>query len=186
VYVQDSCNVFYHHLVGVVGDCNNHPQIVLAGNDVAFWGQDDVILTVQCIDVWSTGYGSIAFASRQFTIIDVNFAKVGPLLNGTVLAAEEKSKINCGAQLTVAGSVAAIASAGDTSTISLSCPIVFQGPVQVNYVVEAVQGSIINASAATWFGSVTGQQYYCNHSEIDGAPSLPGSPGTAINYCVLQ
>src|SRR5438067_727563 len=33
------CDVYYHRFVGVIGDCNDRPDIVLSGDDVAFWAQ---------------------------------------------------------------------------------------------------------------------------------------------------
>src|SRR5262245_47409390 len=46
-----SCDVYYHRLVGVFGDCNDRPDVVLSANDVAFRAQDSAILVVQCVNI---------------------------------------------------------------------------------------------------------------------------------------
>src|SRR5262245_13679617 len=46
VYQHNTIN--YHRLVFVWADCNNRPDIVLFGNDVAFHAEDAAILGVRC------------------------------------------------------------------------------------------------------------------------------------------
>jgi hypothetical protein len=54
------CDIWYHRAVAVAGDCNDHPDIVLSGNDVAFRAQDSAILMVQCVNIRSVRSGPIA------------------------------------------------------------------------------------------------------------------------------
>ena len=107
-----SCNIHYHRLVFVYADCDDRPDIVLSGNDVAFWAQDSAVLAVQCVGIRSSGNGSIAFASRQFAIMDVSNVRIGQLAGGTVMSAQEMSKINCLSGVVLYGSVGHVAQAG--------------------------------------------------------------------------
>src|SRR5262249_42087172 len=104
-----SCNIHYHRVVFAVGDCNNRPDIVLSGNDIAFWAQDAAILAVQCVGIRSVGNGSMAFVSRQFAIMDVTDVRIGRLAGGTVMSAQEMSKINCLSGIALYGSVSYVA-----------------------------------------------------------------------------
>src|SRR5215469_2049401 len=45
-----SCNIRYHRLVVIYGDCNNHPDILLFGKDKAFSAEDSAILAVNCVE----------------------------------------------------------------------------------------------------------------------------------------
>ena len=41
-----SCNIRYHRVVVISADCNNRPDIVLLGNDIAFYAEDSAILGI--------------------------------------------------------------------------------------------------------------------------------------------
>ena len=144
-----SCDIFYHRFVGVYGDCNDRPDIVLSGDDVAFRAQDSAILVVQCVNIRSVGNGSIAFASRQFAIMDVDNVRIGQLAGGTVMAAQEMSKINCVSGLVLYGSVSYVATAGGMSTVILSCAFKFENTPQVKAIALAAQKSLIVASSSS-------------------------------------
>jgi hypothetical protein len=170
-----SCNIYYHRLVFLYGDCNDRPDIVLSGNDVAFWAQDSAILAVQCVGIRSSGTGSVAFASRQFAIMDVTNVRIGQLAGGTVMSAQEMSKINCLSGVVLYGSVGYVAQAGGMSTISLTCAFSFENTPQIDAIAVAVQKSLILASQASWVGALVGEKYICTDSQIDGATTIPGS-----------
>jgi hypothetical protein len=116
----------YHRIVVIYGDCNNHPDIVLFGKDVAFHAQDSAILGLNCVSIRSLGSHSIAFASRQFAIIDVADVWIGQLADGAVLRAEEMSKTNCLSGVVLCDSVGYVAEAGGMSTISPGCAFRFE------------------------------------------------------------
>jgi hypothetical protein len=181
-----SCEVHYHRLVFVYGDCNNHADIVLRGNDVAFHAQDSAILAVQCVDIRSSGNGSIAFGSRQFAIMDVDNVRIGPLVGGTVMSAQEASRINCLSGLVLYGSVGFVAQAGGMSTIALNCAFSFENTPKINAIAVAVQKSLILASQASWVGIFFGEKYICSDSQIDGAPTMPGTDPSSVNNCVTR
>jgi hypothetical protein len=181
-----SCDVHYHRLVGIVGDCNNRPDIVLSGNDVAFWAQDAAILTVQCVDIRSSGTGSVAFASRQFAIMDVTDIRIGQLAGGSVMSAQEMSKINCLSGVVLYGSVGYVAQAEGMSTVSLSCAFSFENTPQINAIAVAVQKSLILASQASWVGAFVGEKYICADSQIDGATTMPGTDSSSVNNCLIR
>jgi hypothetical protein len=137
-----SCNIYYHRLVGIFGDCNNRPDVVLFGNDVAFHAQDSAIVAVQCVDIRSSGNGSIAFASRQFAIMDVDNVRIGQLAGGTVMSAQEMSKINCMSGVMLYGSINYVAQAVGMSTVILKCAFNFEDTPHVNAIARAAQKSL--------------------------------------------
>jgi hypothetical protein len=181
-----SCDVYYHRLVFVYGDCNDRPDIVLSGKDVAFYAQDSAILAVQCVGIRSSGNGSIAFASRQFAIMDVDNVRIGQLAGGTVMSAQEMSKINCISRLVLYGSVSDVAQAGGMSTVSLSCAFSFENTPQIRAIAVAVQKSLILASSASWVGAFVGEKYICIDSQIDGATTMPGTDSSSVNNCLIR
>jgi hypothetical protein len=180
------CNIYYHRAVGISGDCNNRPDIVLSGNDVAFRAQDSAILVVHCVNIRSVGNGSIAFASRQFAIVDVINIRIGQLAGGTVMAAQEMSKINCISTLVLYGSVNYVAQAVGISTVLLSCAFSFENTPHVNAIAVAAQKSLIDASGASWVGDFVGEKYICTDSEIDGATTIPGTGSSSVNNCLAR
>jgi hypothetical protein len=180
------CNIHYHRLVFVYADCNDRPDIVLSGNDVAFWAQDSAILAVQCVNIRSSGNGSIAFASRQFAIMDVDNVRIGQLAGGTVMSAQEMSKINCLRGVVLYGSVGHVAEAGGMSTISLNCAFTFENTPQINAIARAIQKSLILASGASWVGAFVGEKYICADSQIDGATTMPGTDSASVNDCLAR
>jgi hypothetical protein len=113
------------------GGCNDRPDIVPFGNDVAFSAQD-TDRAVQCGGIRSLGNGWIAFASRQFAILDVSDIRIGQLAGGTVMSAQEMPKINCISGMVLYGSVGYVAQAGGMSTLSLNCAFSFENTPQVN------------------------------------------------------
>ena len=181
-----SCDVLYHRLVFVYADCKDRPDIVLFGNDVAFYAQDSAILAVQCVGIRSLGNGSIAFASRQFAIIDVSNVRIGQLAGGTVMSAQEMSKINCLSSLALYGSVRYVAQAGGMSTLSMSCAFSFENTPHVDAIARAVQRSLIIASQASWFGTFIGEKFTCADSQIDGASTMPGADPSSVNNCLAR
>jgi len=181
-----SCNVYYHRLVGVFGHCNDRPDIVLSTNDVAFWAQDSAILVVQCVNIWSVGNGSIAFASRQFAIMDVSNVRIRQLAGGTVMVAQEMSKINCISHLVLYGGVSYVAQAVGMSTVILSCAFSFENTPHVNAIARAAQKSLIDASGASWVGDFFGEKYICSDSQIDGATTMPGTDSSSANNCLAR
>jgi hypothetical protein len=56
-------------------------------------------------------------------ILDVSKVRIGELAGGTVMSAQEMSKINCLSGIALYGSVGYVAQAGGMSTISLSCAL---------------------------------------------------------------
>src|SRR5215471_9788202 len=139
------CDVWYHHTVNVSGDCNDRPDIVLSGNDVAFRAQDSAILVVQCVNIRSVGSGSIAFASRQFAIMDVGNIRIGQLAGGTVISAQEESRINCVSGVVLYGSVSYVAQAVQMSTVILhpSCAFSLENTPHMNAIMRAELKSLI-------------------------------------------
>jgi len=181
-----SCNVYYHRLVFVSGDCNDRPDIVLSGKDIAFSAQDSAILAVQCVDIRSSGNGSIAFASRQFAIIDVDNVRIGQLAGGTVMSAQEMSKINCMSRVMLYGSVRYVAQAVGMSTVILKCAFNFEDTPHVNAIARAAQKSLIDASGASWVGDLSGEKYICADSQIDGATTMPGTDSSSVINCITR
>jgi hypothetical protein len=181
-----SCDVYYHRLVFVYGDCNDRPDIVLSGKDVAFYAQDSAILAVQCVGIRSSGNGSIAFASRQFAIMDVDNVRIGQLAGGTVMSAHEMSKINCISRLVLYESVSYVAQASGMSTVSLSCAFSFENTPQISAIAVVVQKSLILASGASWVGAFVGEKYICIDSQIDGATTMPGTDSSSVNNCLTR
>jgi len=181
-----SCNITYHRLVYIYGDCNDRPDIVLSGNDVAFRAQDSAILAVQCVSFRSLGNGSIAFASRQFAILDVADVRIGQLAGGTVMSAQEMSKINCISGIALYGSLRYIAQASGMSTVSLNCAVSFENTPQINAIAFAVQKSLILTSDASWVGAFVGEKYICIDSQIDGATTMPGTDSSSVNNCLAR
>jgi hypothetical protein len=186
-YVGDSCNVYYHHLVSVHGDCGapRAVDIALRGSDAGFWAQDGAILTVQCVSVRSIGNGSIAVAARQFAIMDVNNAHVGPLPQGVAISAQEMSKINCGVTLTVGGPMNFVFAAGGRSTLSAGCAVTFESTPELTAVMWAAQGSLILAGLS-YSGATSGQRFICDASQIEGVAALPGAGESALNGCLAR
>jgi hypothetical protein len=181
-----SCSVHYHRLVGIFGDCDHHPDVVLFGNDVAFHAQDSAIVAVQCVDIRSSGNGSIAFASRQFAIMDIDNVRIGQLAGGTVMSAQEMSKINCLSSVILYGSVGYVAQAGGLSTIALNCAFSFENTPQINAIARVVQKSLFLASQASWVGTFFGEKYICIDSQIDGAPTMPGTDPSSVTNCLTR
>jgi hypothetical protein len=181
-----SCNIWYHRVVVIDGDCNNHPDILLAGNDVAFHAQDSAILLVSCVGIRSSGNGSIVFASRQFAIMDMANVRIGQLAGGTVMSAQEMSKINCLSGVVLYGSVGHVAQAGGMSTISLGCAFSFENTPHVNAIAVAVQKSLIIANYVLWVGDFVGEKYICLDSQIDGATTIPGTDSSSVNNCLIR
>ena len=181
-----SCNIRYHRLVVIYADCNNRPDIVLFGNDIAFYAEDSAILAVNCVDIRSSGNRSIAFASRQFAIMDVANVRIGQLTGGTVMSAQEMSKIDCISGIALYGSVGYIAQAGGMSTVSLNCAVSFENTPQINAITTAVQKSLILASDASWAGAFIGEKYICIDSQIDGATTMPGTDSASVNNCLAR
>jgi hypothetical protein len=181
-----SCNIYYHRLVFVYGDCNDHPNIVLFGNDIAFNAQDSAILAVQCVDIRSSGNGSIAFASRQFAIMDVDNVRIGQLAGGAMMSAREMSKINCMSRVMLYGSVNYVAQAVGMSTVILNCAFNFEDTPHVNAIARAAQKSLIDASGASWVGDFIGEKYICADSQIDGATTMPGTDSSSVNNCITR
>jgi hypothetical protein len=66
-------------------------------------------VAVQCVDIRSSGNGLIAFASRQFAILDLDDVRIGQLSGWTVMSAQEISKINCISGVVLCGSVGYVA-----------------------------------------------------------------------------
>jgi hypothetical protein len=183
-YVGGRCSVAYHRVVGVYGDCNSPAEIVLNGNDFAFFAQDLAILTAQCVRVRSSGERSVAFSARQYAIMDVNHAHIGELAQGIGLSAQETSRINCAAPLEVSGGAQALVAAGDKSTISLNCAVTFTGTPAFLALAVVSQSSLLNVRSATFSGSILGQKYICDNAEIVGASNMPGSGKTVGHNCV--
>jgi hypothetical protein len=181
-----SCDVYYHRLVFLSGDCNDRPDIVLSGKDVAFYAQDSAILAVRCVGIRSSGNGSIAFASRQFAIMDVDTVRIGQLVGGTVMSAQEMSKINCISGIVLYGSVGYVAQAGGMSTVSLNCAFSFENTPQINAIVTASQKSLILANGASWVGAFVGEKYICADSQIDGVTTMPGTDPSSVNNCLTR
>jgi len=181
-----SCDVYYHRLVFVSGDCNDRPDIVLSGKDVAFYAQDSAILAVQCVGIRSSGNGSIGFASRQLAIMDVDNVRIGQLAGGTVMSAGEMSKINCISGVVLYGSVNYVAQAVGLSTVILNCAFSFENTPHVNAIARAAQKSLIEASGASWVGDFVGEKYICADSQIDGATSMPGTDSSSVNNCITR
>jgi hypothetical protein len=181
-----SCNIRYHRFVVIYGDCNNHPDILLFGNDTAFYAVDSAILGVNCVDIRSSGSHSIAFASRQFAIMDVANVRIGQLADGAVLRAEEMSKINCLSGVVLYGSVGYVAEAGGMSTISLGCAFRFENTPQIIAIAVARQKSLILATQASWVGAFFGQKYICIDSQIDGATTMSGTDSSSVNNCLIR
>jgi len=180
------CNIHYHRVVSVVGDCMNHPDIVLSGNDSAFHAEDSAILGVNCVDIRSSGSHSIAFASRQFAIMDVADVRIGQLADGAVMHADEMSKINCISGVVLYGSVGYVAEADMISTIILGCAFRFENTPQINAIAVARQKSLILAERASWVGAFFGQKYICTDSQIDGATTMPGTDSSLVNNCLAR
>jgi hypothetical protein len=172
--------------VGICGDCNNYSDIVLSGNDVAFHAQDSAIVAVQCVDIRSSGNGSIAFASRQFAIMDVDNVRIGQLAGGTVMSAQEMSKINCMSGVMLYGSINYVAQAVGMSTVILKVRINFEDTPHVNAIARAAQKSLIDASGASWVGDFISGKYICADSQIDGVTTMPGTNSSSVNNCITR
>jgi hypothetical protein len=181
-----SCDIHYHRVVNVTGDCNDRPDIVLSGNDTAFWAQDSAILVVQCVDIRSVGNGSIGFASRQFAIIDVSNVRIGSLAGGTVMSAGEMSKINCLSSVVLYGSVRYVAHANEMSTVSMNCAFSFENKPHIDAIAVAAQKSLIGASKASCLGAFFGQKHICADSQVDGVTNIPGADSSSVNNCVAR
>jgi hypothetical protein len=182
------CDVWYHRYVSIYGDCNDRPDIGLSGSDVAFRAQDSAILVVHCVGIRSSGNGSIAFASRQFAIMDVDNVRIGPLAGGgMVMKAGEMSKINCTpGGIVLYGSVGHVTLASGMSTISLTCALRFENTPQIDAIAVAVQKSLIIVDSASWVGAFVGQKYICIDSQIVGATTMPGTDSSSVSNCLAR
>src|SRR5262249_9058094 len=125
-------------------------------------------------------------ASRQFAIIDVDDVRIGQLAGGTVMSAQEMSKINCMSGVVLYGSVDHVAQAGGMSTVSLNCAFSFENTPQINAIARAVQKSLILATGASWVGAFVGEKYICADSQIDGAATMPGTNSSSVNNCLTR
>jgi hypothetical protein len=182
-YNGGGCNAVYYQVIVVFGDCSNKPDIILFGNDVGFWAQDHVILAVQCIGIRSLGNNSIAFASRQFAIMDINHVRLGRLYGGIGISAQEMSKANCGASLEVAGEMGVVVTAGDKSTVSLNCPVTILENPSISFFATIARGGLLDASSAHYTGAIRGQKYSCDNGEVSGSAAIPGT-GTTVKDCI--
>jgi hypothetical protein len=182
------CNIYYHRVVGVNGDCNDRPDIVLSGNDVGFQAEDSAVLIVQCVSIRSVGNESIAFASRQFAIMDLGNVRIGQLAGGgMVMKAVEMSKINCIAGgIALYGSVGYVAYASGMSTIGVTCALRFENTPQIDAIAVAIQKSLILVDSAPWVGAFVGQKYICTDSQIVGATTMPGTDSSSVNNCLAR
>jgi hypothetical protein len=143
-------------------------------------------VAVRYVGIRSSGNGSIAFASRQFAIMDVDKVRIGQLAGGTVMSAQEMSKINCLSGVVLYGSVGYVAQAGGMSTIGLNCAFSFENTPQITAIAVATQKSLILASQASWVGAFIGEKYICTDSQIDGATTMPGTDSSSVNNCLTK
>jgi hypothetical protein len=118
--------------------------------------------------------------------MDLNSVRVGRLYDGTGISAQEMSKANCGALLELAGEMNLVVSLGGKSTVNLSCAVTLSGDPPMLAFARVTQGSLLEAGSATYSGSLIGQKYICDSSEISGAASIPGTGQTAINNCLAR
>jgi hypothetical protein len=117
---------------------------------VAFSTQDTAIRPSNAEASGHSEKCPIAFASRQFAILDVSDVRIGQLAGGTVTSTQEMPKINCISSMVLYGSVGYVAQAGGISTLSLNCAFSFESTPQVNAIAVATKKSLILASQASW------------------------------------
>jgi hypothetical protein len=118
--------------------------------------------------------------------MDVANVRIGQLTDGTVMSAQEMSKINCISGIALYGSLRYIAQASGMSTVNLNCAVSFENTPQINAITTAVQKSLILASDASWAGAFIGEKYICIDSQIDGATTMPGTDSASVNNCLAR
>jgi hypothetical protein len=143
------CNLTYHNVVTVLGDCSEprRVSIALAGNDYGFFVQDHAIVGINCLTIGSTGTGSIGIKSRQYAIADYRNVHFGSMPAGVHVSAQEASKINC-LSATIIGGATYHLWANQQSLIMINCEVTIPIAVAFSVFALATERSLIEAPLA--------------------------------------
>ena len=119
--------------------------------------------------------------------MDVGNVRIGQLAGGTVISAQEESRINCVSGVVLYGSVSYVVQAVQMSTVILhpSCAFSFENTPHMNAIMRAELKSLI-VTGAPWVGDSVGEKYICLDSAIYGATTIPGTDSSSVNNCLIR
>ena len=191
----------HYRYLRIVGNCSvqSNVQITVPAGTVGFFVEDHATLHTRCLRVQTNGNGSTAFGGRQYAIIDFDLIEFGYFPLGTYFSLNETSRANCvGTNWLVSTSGGAgaqnFSQTRDHSTITMSCALIASQPTSFQNASNGIatpfhhgtKWSIGDYSGFTYYGTITGQKYFLQNSEIDGASLLPGSGTTADSLSAIH
>jgi hypothetical protein len=174
------CNLTYHNVVTILGDCNapQHVDIALGAKEYGFFIQDHAIAGINCLTIRSDGIGSIGVKSRQYAIGDYRDVQFGSMPGGVHVWALEASKINC-LSATISGGAAYHLWANQQSQIMMNCQVAIPLSVAFSAFALVSERSLIEGPLASFVGNgvagTTGLQYIVSNSTV--IPPQSGFPG---------
>jgi hypothetical protein len=215
VYLADGqyyeqVNLSHYKWWQLFGNCRTEGRVILTAdeNKPAIWIQDHATFQGQCLDVTSNGKHAIALQTRQYAIADiVDKVRFGYFPSGTLLHADESSRINCsGAHSLILSNggfsegvsgAARMVYAHDSSTVSMGCTITATSPYEftdttvlatANGLVDFQSFRIGTASQPITVSSPEGYKVYLDHSEVDGIANVPGkvTGPNVLNFSVVH
>jgi len=195
-------NVPHYRYLRVTGDCNVPSNVVITSlpSREIFWAQDHATIVARCFRVQTTTNYSRVFQARQYAIIDFDNVEFGYFPMGQYVSLHETSRANCTGTnwlvQTSGGNSGAkhFSVTEDKSTISMACQLIATSPTAF---IDAMSGtpspfhkgtqwSLGNYVGFSYTGTITGQKYFLQNSEIDGASLLPGSGTTADSLSAIH
>jgi hypothetical protein len=201
VYSQKT-NVNYYKVISIFGPlnkgkCTDRDAAVVddringaAQPGPIFWAQDHSVLIIVCMSLRAYAEGSSGFATRQFSIGDLNEIKFDKFIGGVGVAASEESKINV-LSPEIAGDASRFASSQDLSQVLIAGEIKILDNLRFDVAfLSSVNNSIVsvNPSAISGGKAISGASYQCFNSTINRNTALPGgdSPYYGNAHCRIS
>lgn len=194
-------DLVHYRYLRLTGNCSTPSNVTITSlpSREIFWVEDHATLVARCFRPQTTSNYSRVFQGRQYAIIDFDTIEFGYFPMGQYVLLNETSRANCGGDnwlVSTAGSSGAMnfAVTTDHSTINMACqlianvPTVFRDAIG-NYPTPfhfGTQWSIGNYNGFSYSGSITGQRFFLQNSEIDNNGALPGSGHSADSLSAVH
>lgn len=166
-----------------VGQCADPNQVVInTPGQVAFWGQDHATLIVSCLKI---GQASTGIAGRQGgTIIDFASIVFGNVTTG--VAATDMAIASCGSQVWLTANMSAFGFAA-RGHLNMGCQFNIAAGLTVSSFYVGKSYSTIDTSGSSYEiagGSITGEKWHLDNSEIGPNCNVPGTGVTQLRNAV--
>lgn len=188
-------NIFYFHVVNIVGDCtnNNNVTLNLAGNNLTlFTVQDHALSQINCFRIITNGTGNTILNTRQIAITDFNHINVdasggGGFSGGTFMSAVENASANCTLDITFTGNVGftVVFGASKGAIVTPICPVNLTAPNSITYWFDIGSRGLIQAQGqvVTNPGNSSGIQcIVADGSLYKPSGTIPGGANTCTAF----